>query len=66
METAKLNRKQREALEFLRANLSTLPRSETGAILTGLNTTLLSSLRRKGLISGDLYLGGRVHNLEVK
>lgn len=66
----KLTKKATEKLEWLKANLATIPTcpspiSGRTYYLTGINTSILRSLRDAGMIEGDLFTGGKVINLKV-
>lgn len=61
---------EKEKYEWLKANQQTLPTKAgvDGGIttLTGVRTSILSRLKEAGLISGSIWLGGKVTDLQVK
>lgn len=64
--TKPLTAPQQKAMEFLRKNIDTLPKTKSGAVSTGISTRTLARLQELGLIEGKIYLNGKVHGLVVK
>lgn len=64
--TKKLTKAQATALEVIRRDIGRFPITASGAVATGLNTAVLSGLKKLGLIEAEtIYLGGVVSGLRL-